>query len=354
MHLPYSEFYITNVCNLNCTDCNRFNNFAFAGHQSWNDYSAIYKEWAAKLKIDQIGIIGGEPMLNPDFMSWVNGINQLWPTSGIEIITNGSQLHRHPDLYNTIANSGQQIHLKISFHGVEQKEKVLKDLDAWLVHPVKKLVNHNDYTNAMWTIAWNNVKDSTWPECNFPQDFVNLPKNIQQECKKIHHISLNIWEEEVCDTIFYDANDVKVTVNLSNYFSPSTVKFDPTEQKLTIHNSNPEKAFDVCYSKSCHHFIRGRLYKCGPVGILPEFYQQFPLEISKPDLDLMNAYVPGDVRWDDQQLSQFVDDFNNLKVIPQCKFCPENMQPKKFEAGVKKVKFFKIHQNSMDLAIQTL
>ena len=167
-------------------------------------------------------------------------------------------------------------------------------------------------------------------------------------------MSLDIWEQEVCDTIFYDANNVKVTVNLANYFAASTIKFDPTTQRLTVHNSIPAKAFAVCYSKSCHHFIRGRLYKCGPVGILPEFHQQFPIEMSDSDRDLMNAYVPGDVNWDDQQLKQFIDDFNNLKVIPQCKFCPENMQSKKFEAGVKKVKFLKMHQNSMDHAIQTL
>ena len=354
MHLPYSEFYITNVCNLNCTDCNRFNNFAFTGHQVWNDHADIYKEWATKLKIDRIGIIGGEPMLNPDFMSWLTGINSLWPTSEIEIVTNGSQLHRHPDLYNTLANSHQLIHVKISFHGVGQKQKVMKDLDTWLVHPVKKIVNHTAYTNALWAPAWNNIRDPSWPNCDTPQDFVDLPKHIQQECDKIHHMSLDIWEQEVCDTIFYDANNVKVTVNLANYFAASTVKFDPTTQRLTVHNSIPAKAFAVCYSKSCHHFIRGRLYKCGPVGILPEFHQQFPIEMSDSDRDLMNAYVPGDVNWDDQQLKQFVDDFNNLKVIPQCKFCPENMQSKKFEAGVKKVKFLKMHQNSMDHTIQTL
>ena len=39
--LNYAEFYITNVCNLNCTECNRFNNYHFSGHQRWDDYSDV-------------------------------------------------------------------------------------------------------------------------------------------------------------------------------------------------------------------------------------------------------------------------------------------------------------------------
>ena len=35
--LDYCEFYITNVCNLSCNGCNRFNNYKFRGFQRWED-----------------------------------------------------------------------------------------------------------------------------------------------------------------------------------------------------------------------------------------------------------------------------------------------------------------------------
>lgn len=35
--LDYMEFYITNVCNLTCTGCNRFNNYKFKGFQRWTE-----------------------------------------------------------------------------------------------------------------------------------------------------------------------------------------------------------------------------------------------------------------------------------------------------------------------------
>jgi molybdenum cofactor biosynthesis enzyme MoaA len=37
------EVYITNVCNLSCRGCNRFNNYNFKGHQLWADHADEYE-----------------------------------------------------------------------------------------------------------------------------------------------------------------------------------------------------------------------------------------------------------------------------------------------------------------------
>lgn len=341
MNLSYSEFYITNVCNLNCTNCNRFNNFSFTGHQRWNDYVDIYKQWADILEINEIGILGGEPMLNPDFMLWINGLHTLWPDSKIKIITNGSQLNRYPELYEFVSAHAQKVKFELNFHGITQKEKVIHSLMAWLQHPIDIRVDHNEYTNKLWTDSWNRIKDNSWPDCPTPQDFVNLPEWIQQECIQDYRISLSIWEDEVCCTIFSDANGVIVNTSMANYFNDSTVLHDPITNKLTLNNSNPKLALEVCYSKQCHHFIHGQLYKCGPVGILPEFIKQFNVEMSDDDRALINSYVPANVNWTRTQLEEFIADLKNLTVIPQCKFCPETTTVKKFDAGIKKIKLTK-------------
>jgi hypothetical protein len=53
-HLSYAEFYITHVCNLNCPDCNRFNNYAFKGHQRWDD---VKKLTVSVSVLNTIGVI---------------------------------------------------------------------------------------------------------------------------------------------------------------------------------------------------------------------------------------------------------------------------------------------------------
>jgi organic radical activating enzyme len=71
------EFYITNVCNLNCVNCNRFNNHDFSGYQKWSDYKEIYAQWSRHIRLQRVTILGGEPLLNPTILDWIDGINEL-------------------------------------------------------------------------------------------------------------------------------------------------------------------------------------------------------------------------------------------------------------------------------------
>ena len=49
LYLDYAEFYITNVYNLTCQGCNRFNNVKFKGWQGWNTFAwdEHIKEWCS-------------------------------------------------------------------------------------------------------------------------------------------------------------------------------------------------------------------------------------------------------------------------------------------------------------------
>ena len=87
---PVVEFYITNVCNLTCRGCNRFNNLNFKGHQRWADHADAYEAWSKRLDLPRITIIGGEPTLNPDLELWAMNLRRLWPDAVIMIQTNGT------------------------------------------------------------------------------------------------------------------------------------------------------------------------------------------------------------------------------------------------------------------------
>jgi hypothetical protein len=97
---PVVEFYITNVCNLSCRGCNRFNNYNFKGHQLWADHATAYEAWAKRLDLPRITIIGGEPTLNPDLELWAMNLRRLWPDAVIMVQTNGTyQRPEHIDFW---------------------------------------------------------------------------------------------------------------------------------------------------------------------------------------------------------------------------------------------------------------
>jgi uncharacterized radical SAM superfamily Fe-S cluster-containing enzyme len=97
------EFYITNVCNLTCNGCNRYNNYKFSGWQSWDEAEPILTRWAEKIDIRHPVILGGEPLLNPDIVKWIKGIRKLWPDhSGVQVQSNGTRIDRVPDLADAL------------------------------------------------------------------------------------------------------------------------------------------------------------------------------------------------------------------------------------------------------------
>lgn len=276
--IPYAEFYIINVCNLACPGCNRFNNYNFTGYQRWDDYADVYAQWAKEVHINSIGLLGGEPLLNPTFMSWVHGINKLWPNSKLRIITNGFRLDRVPDLYETLRNK-PRIELWVGIHNKQHKREVIQRV--------------KDFTQAPHTTQFNS--DDPY------QQYM----------------------------IITDANGVRIRVEYNWWFHQGAIV--KQDDSLTLHTSDPEQAHAICHMKTCHHFVRGKLYKCGVVAVLPEFDQQHTLTLSNSDRELLNSYRPLSI---EDSKHEFIANLNN--PIDQCRFCPAQYNGDQIAAQHKK------------------
>jgi hypothetical protein len=108
-------------------------------------------------------------------------------------------------------------------------------------------------------------------------------------------------------------------------FYDSAIQTRPSG-RLTLHDSDPDKAHAVCgFAKhKNYHFIRGKLYKCGPVALFPEFDQQHNLDISDADRQLLSSYQPLTVEGCAEHGPAYFDQLN--LPLAQCKFCPESVQ----------------------------
>lgn len=282
------DFYITNVCNLTCDRCNRFNNHNFKGWQNWTDYQAQYQQWGQLVSLKAATIMGGEPFLNPSLSDWISGINQIFGIE-VQVLTNGTRFRQSKSVYNTFLYKSQanqhQNHIGVSLHTPDEFEVLRQDILYFLEGPVQE----------------------------YPKEH---PKNR--------------WNS---DWQFIDTNGVLVNVYISNNFGAAAIKpvwrlNGGQQKKFLLHNSNPEVAHNSCAFAQfkSYHFIRGRLYKCGPVALMPEFDQQHSLEISEQDRILLNSYRALGTDNFDHYHEEF---FANLdKPIAQCKFCPENFDPR--------------------------
>ena len=267
--LFYVEFYITNVCNLTCQGCNRFNNVKFKGWQKWSDHADVYRRWSEQLELNQLAIMGGEPFLNPNIYEWIEGLGGLWPTAEICLTTNGTQIDKHPNLYKVL-DKHRNVELDISIHNKMEKNRIIDKVSSILSKPLT-------------------------------YEFNNTP-----------------FQETLRVT---DANGVSILFRYSWWFHQGAVIQDVETGRYRLHESDVEKAHTNCHSATCHHFDKGYLYKCGPAALFPEFDKQFNLDLSTADRQLISQTPRLSIDDSFEFKSEFI---KNLKdPIPQCKFCPE-------------------------------
>lgn len=275
IHLERIEFYITNVCNLTCNNCNRFNNYNFKGWQRWADYEAEYAKWSEKFSFTQLVLLGGEPLLNPDITSWVTGLNRLWPAAGVQILSNGYRLNYVDGLYNLLLNGNCWIFLTL--HNPNEEEFVVGEINKFLKGKIKitEIPNGDPYVRNGAT--------------------------------------------------YTDEKGVSILTQWADRFDISSIIPGPNN-RLTLHQSDPLQAHQKCsfVRNKNYHFIRGKLYKCGPVALMPEFDQQNNLDISKEDRAILNSYRPLSADELDTRAEEFLKNIDN--PIAQCKFCPSSHQ----------------------------
>lgn len=270
------EFYITNVCNLTCSGCNRYNNYKFAGWENFDQYEETLTRWAEKIDIVKPVILGGEPLLNPSINKWVAGIRQLWPNSyAPQIQSNGTRIDLVPGLYETCrATSGW---IGISLHSLDDLNVIRARIKNFLKDPVET----NDLNSRFGSVYQ-----------------------------------------------FVDTNGVQVHVWISDHFTQSNIIEGPVGN-FKLYNSNPIHAHNNCafVKFKNYHFIDGKIHKCGPAPLMQQFDKQYLFDISKADRELIHSYRGLSIDEFDERGEEFFRTIDD--PIPQCKFCPESYEYKK-------------------------
>jgi hypothetical protein len=168
-------------------------------------------------------------------------------------------------------------------------------------------------------ISWHNANNINELESNV-QSFLQGP--ITRVEKN------NQWG---ADFAYVDKNQIGVPVWMQTDFFPAAINL--TDQgTFSLHNNDPLDAHNSCgfARHKNYHFIRGQLYKCGPVALFPEFDQQHRLDISKEDRILLNSYQPLSAA---DYLARGTDFITNLdQPLAQCKFCPVDPTTRKIFA----------------------
>jgi organic radical activating enzyme len=258
-----AAFYITDVCNLTCSECGSFNNHPLKGHSDWNDWAEQYKKFSNEVRFKRIEILGGEPLLHPNLRDWCQGLRELWPDTEIRIVTNGTRIATTRGLYELMLT--YNITMEVSLHSYNEES---------ILTSVNQLLRGSVTTRF-----------------------------------KMH--------ESPVSKLLTDENGVRVIISKHSKFIKQS-NFTNNQ----FYKSNPVKAHNACAVTGCHEMRDGKFYKCPLIPAILNINQQLDLNLESESIELLEQYQPMEADWSYERKQEFVD--NLTQPMPQCRICPEH------------------------------
>ena len=258
--LPFVETMITQACNLSCHGCTNYSDINHHGYVPWEQGKAQIASWLERIDIPDFGIMGGEPLLNPQVRDWINGTRELMPTAQIRFTTNGLLLEKNLDIVELLHNIGNCV-FKITVH---QHNTALEEIIQHL------------YSKYNWK---------------------------------------TITEYGV--TRFKTSNNFRLHIKRPELFYKT---YQGLYSNMLPHNNDPVEAFGACIQQTCPLLYKGKIYKCSTSGLLEETLYKF----NNPNYEHWKEFIPSGVSPDctEIELQKFLEDFNRPNRI--CKMCPTN------------------------------
>lgn len=261
--LPFVETMITQVCNLSCQGCTNYSDIPHTGYLKWHETKHWFNAWAERLNLPDIGVMGGEPMINPEWPEWLQGLRSMFPCSQLRFTTNGLFLHRYPDILDFMDSIGNIV-FKITVHVQDDR----------LENHIQRLITQRD---------WHTVAE--------------------------HGI-----------TRLRNKHGVRLQINRPAKF---VAPFRNSYTDMAPWNSNPDAAFAECIQRTCPLLYKKRIYKCSTTALLADTLERF----GRPNWQQWQPYLTTGIGTDDPEdrISAFVSKFGRPESV--CGQCPDNFGP---------------------------
>ncbi|MDR0526896.1 MAG: radical SAM protein [Spirochaetaceae bacterium] len=122
------EFHVVEHCNLNCKGCNHFSPLAGEEFLPLENFEKDIKRLSEiTKKLYQIKLLGGEPLLHPRLTDFLPVVRKYFPTTPLQITTNGILLTRQPEQFWLDCRKNNTL-ISISQYPVKLDKKQIKQL----------------------------------------------------------------------------------------------------------------------------------------------------------------------------------------------------------------------------------
>lgn len=129
--LPLLEVHLADHCNLNCKGCAHFSNLVpeavFSDISTFeSDIKRLFELFS---NIGQFFLLGGEPLLNPDFPAFIQIVRKYFPYTDLILLSNGILIPKLTDEQIQVLKQ-YRVRLQISAYPVLDIDKITAFMDA--------------------------------------------------------------------------------------------------------------------------------------------------------------------------------------------------------------------------------
>jgi len=256
--LPFLETMITQVCNLACVGCTNYSDLSHKGYVTWKDGKEQLEKWLEIVDIPDFGIMGGEPLINPQVDEWLIGVRDLMPNAQIRFTTNGLLMHKHTDIIKLMHELGNVV-FKITVHTPDDE--------------ILKSTIDDIFNNFQWT--------------------------------EVTEYGIKRWKT---------SNNLRLQINYPTQFLKT---FKGNYNNMLPFDSIPSESFNDCIQQTCPLLYNGKIYKCSTAGLLKD-----TLDFNNIKNELWIKHIDNGISTTDDinHIKRFVENFGKPNAL--CRQCP--------------------------------
>lgn len=206
--LPYVEYHVSDLCNLNCKGCGHFSNISCTTQfPDIDNFNKALAGCSQKFEdITTFRLMGGEPFVNPDLDLYIRAVRKFFPYSSVWIVTNGLLLpYVSEKILEAIRECGASV--EITQYPVTRDildillETTKKwHIKTWIGKPVTKFFKQiSSDENEYYNIAWKKCVSKT---CHFLRNGRLYPCPMILGFENREFLGLNISEHTVNSNSF--------------------------------------------------------------------------------------------------------------------------------------------------------
>ena len=230
------QFHVSDTCNLKCKHCSHFSPLCKQRDYKKGDIIKDLERMAFLTKenpVDDIGILGGEPLLNPDIEFYMEKTREIFPYPSITVITNAILLEKMPDSFFITAAKNRIVIVLSKYFEDDFYTNIIKKLESF---------------NVIWRFTPERLGGMNFVSCNL--------------CKNSKYTEEEAWDlcptKNSCillrDGKLYSCPSIPFRKNVIEYFNEDIPTFEDDGVSIYENNFNeiitelskPKKSCKYC------------------------------------------------------------------------------------------------------------